>query len=212
MTAQSVAEYSSVELALAEHLAAAIAHADPGLTKRMRTDPAAHLDLVVLTARAHTQTTRMLQSAVTAARSAGHSWEAIGRALGMTRQAAQQRFGAGAASTSTQDTVSGAERRIISPLTAVDEIEVLNRAGRAGWHSVGFGALYHVVERSDRQWEHIRVLALGRQRRRLEQDGWQRIGSMWFPWTYYKRSLGLPVERGTDVPAVLSMAHRRAPK
>src|SRR5690606_3620807 len=102
-----------------------------------------------------------------------------------------------------EDTSSGTERRIISPLTATNEMEVLNRAGRAGWHSVGFGALYHVVERSDRQWEHTRVLALGRRRRRLEQEGWERIGSMWFPWTYFKRPLDLPAELGTDVPAVL---------
>jgi hypothetical protein len=35
-----------------------------------------------------------LRVAVTGARHAGHSWEAIGRLLGVSRQAAQQRFAA----------------------------------------------------------------------------------------------------------------------
>jgi len=67
-------------------------------------------------------------------------------------------------------------------------MEVLEREGRMGWHSVGYGTLYHLVEKSSVQWEHRRVLAsLGPRRRRLESEGWQLIGTMWFPWAYYKR-------------------------
>ena len=74
-------------------IARAIARLDPTIERRLETEPEAHLDLVVLTHRAHEEAGRLLRSAVTSARAAGSSWETIGSALGMTRQAAQQRFG-----------------------------------------------------------------------------------------------------------------------
>jgi hypothetical protein len=30
----------------------------------------------------------------------------------------------------------------------------------------------------------------------LEAKGWERIGTMWFPWTYLKRPLDAPAEPG----------------
>src|SRR5262249_12783857 len=75
----------------------------------------------------------------------------------------------------------------------------LEKAGREGWHLVDFGTLRHVVEASDQQWEHRRVpLSLGARHRRLEEEGWQGVGS-WLPWRYYKRPLGLPPEPATHV-------------
>jgi hypothetical protein len=51
------------------------------------------------TARQHAAAAdRDLAAAVTRARQAGHPWSAIGARLGITRQAAQQRFGAPASS------------------------------------------------------------------------------------------------------------------
>ncbi len=78
---------------LADLLAQAIAKIDPTIGRRLDTDPQAHLDLIVLTSRAHAETRALNLSAVSSARSAGWSWEAIGTALGMSKQAAQQRFG-----------------------------------------------------------------------------------------------------------------------
>ena len=75
---------------LDELLAHAIAAAGPGL-EGLPDDPGAHLELVARTDRAHRRTVEMLRAAVLAARAAGHSWDAIGGALGTTRQAAQQR-------------------------------------------------------------------------------------------------------------------------
>ena len=65
----------------------------------------------------------------------------------------------------------------------------LAEAGRCGWHSVGFGMLFHTLGSSDAQWEHHRELfpAPGT-RRRLEADGWGPVGS-WFPWGYWTRPL-----------------------
>lgn len=143
------------------------------------------LELVDVTARAGTETRSLLGEAVTSARAAGASWDAIGRVLGMSRQAAHQRFGR----TRDQDDAPGT--RILGPVTAASEMEALRQAGRHGWHSVGFGAYQHTLERSATQWEHrrIRVGAVGT-RTRLEQEGWQVIGT-WFPWVYLKRETGI---------------------
>ncbi|MDX6276037.1 MAG: hypothetical protein QOJ72_165, partial [Nocardioidaceae bacterium] len=56
---------------LADLLANAIARMDPTIGRRLDTDRQAHLDLVVLTSRAHTETGNLVRSAVSSARSAG---------------------------------------------------------------------------------------------------------------------------------------------
>jgi hypothetical protein len=69
---------------------------------------------------------------------------------------------------------------------------VLNRLGKYGWRSVGFGTLYHRVSKTDLQWEHRRVYATHLFRRKPEAEGWERIGSLWFPWAYFARCTGQP--------------------
>lgn len=144
------------------------------------------LELVDVTAKAGAETRSLLGEAVTSARAAGASWDAIGRVLGMSRQAAHQRFGRAV----DQDETPG--RRVIGPVTAFTEMDALRNAGLHGWHSVGFGAYQHTLEQTPTQWEHrrIRVVATGT-RSRLEQEGWVVIGT-WFPWVYLKRDLGTP--------------------
>lgn len=172
-------------------VAQAIARLDPGLEDRLGVDPQAPLDLVVLTHRAHDEVGSLLRAAVVAARSAGHSWEAIGVSLGMTRQAAQQRFGR----IVEEEDDRGENRRLVG-LTAMREIEELDEWGRHGWHSVRFGPMFHDVQRSSVQWEHRRAVVGGRAARDLENDGWERIGTLWFPWVYFKRTTGRPAEPG----------------
>jgi hypothetical protein len=144
------------------------------------------LELVDVTAKAGAETRSLLGEAVTSARAAGASWDAIGRVLGMSRQAAHQRFGRAL----DQDETPG--RRVLGPVTAFTEMDALRTAGLHGWHSVGFGAYQHTLEHSPTQWEHrrIRVVATGT-RTRLEQEDWMVIGT-WFPWVYLKRDLGTP--------------------
>ncbi|KZM33984.1 hypothetical protein [Oerskovia enterophila] len=178
-------------------LAEAVAAADPGIGDRIATQPAAHLELVALTARAHLATEELLATAVSSARSAGHSWEAVGTALGITRQAAQQRFGRPAgpgdgAPGLVDDLIAGAvpgDTRTLAPVTALTEMAALEVYGRHGWRSIGFGAAFHTIERTIQQWEHKRVYVLGASRFGLEAEGWERIGT-WFPWVYYARGLG----------------------
>lgn len=180
-----------LDLEFSDVVAKAIAHLEPGLDKRLRDDPQAHLDLVVLTRRAHDEVGLLLGSAVAAARAAGWSWEAIGSSLDMSRQAAHQRFGR--LSEAAPGTSEG--RRLVG-LTAMGEMDTLADWGRRGWHSVGFGPMFHDIIKSDVQWEHCRVVVGSRAARGLERNGWERIGTMWFPWIYFKRSTGRPAESG----------------
>jgi hypothetical protein len=170
----------------------AIGDGRAGLMEALETDPKSYLVLVDAAHVGADEAGRLLREAVASARNAGHSWEAIGAVLGVSRQAAQQRFG------TSGDAVAGPNERVLYPLTAFTEMAALAKAGREGWHLVRFGPLHHVVEASDQQWEHWRdPLSLGSRRRRLEEAGWQGIGA-WFPWRYYKRPLGLPPETAGD--------------
>jgi hypothetical protein len=174
-----------------EAVAAAVTAGREDLIEQLETDPESYLVLLDAAQVGAGETTRMLREAVTSARNAGHSWEAIGGVLGISRQAAQQRFGGAEAPE------AHGNQKVLFPLTAFTEMAALEKAGREGWHLVGFGMLRHVVEASDQQWEHRRVpLALG-SRRRLEADGWQAVGG-WYPWRYYKRPLGLAPAPATD--------------
>lgn len=175
----------------ADLIARAVARVDPTLERRLEREPEAHLELVLLTRRAHEVTNQLLHDAVASARASGSSWEAIGSALGMSRQAAQQRFGR-----RLQPIPGTAEHRQLVGLTAFNEMDQLNAWGRHGWHSVRFGPLFHDVEQSDQKWEHARAVIGGRKAKELEGEGWERIGSHWFPWVYFKRPLDQSAEPG----------------
>lgn len=168
---------------MTEGLADAVA--DAVLGDLVDVDRQDHLVLVRRCEDASLATRDLLLQAVNSARGAGHSWSAIGEVLGMSRQAAQQRFG-GAASTTEDD------ERWLGPVTAFDEMEELAIAGRLGWRTVSAGLLRHRVVRTDTQWEHRRVL-WRKAPSSYEQDGWQ-VGCRAFPWVYLVRDSGLPVE------------------
>lgn len=150
-------------------------------------DPGDHLAIVSRAAAAEALARDLLKQAVSAARSSGHSWAAIGDQLGLSRQGVQQRFGT---RTTTED---ASECRWLGPVTAFDELRELELAGRLGWHTVEAGMLRHKMIRTPTQWEHRRVVWTGPLRRH-EQDGWQ-VGCRAFPWIYLIRDLGVPPER-----------------
>ena len=144
------------------------------------------LALVERANRANLVTRDLLQQSVSAARSAAHSWAAIGDVLGLTRQAAQQRFGA------VSDGPDGPDTRWLGPVTAFDELPELELAGRKGWRTVGAGMLKHKMVRTPTQWEHRRVV-WSRLPSSYEVDGWE-VAVRAFPWIYLVRDLGLPAE------------------
>lgn len=164
---------------------------NPTLADRLEHDLDSYLDLIDATQQGSHEINRLLHAAVTSARLAGASWDRIGQRLGISRQAAQQRFGQIPAQ---RERIGTETTRRLTPVTAFDEMEALREAGRHGWHSVGFGAYFHDLARSNEQWEHLRVGAFGARYKNLQQAGWQRIGSMWFPWAYYKRPTGRPAD------------------
>ena len=155
-----------------------------------------HLALVDRASRAHGATRDLLHQSVATARASGHSWAAVGEVLGLTRQAAQQRFGPTAdgrtADGRTADGPTEDDVRWLGPVTALDEMAELALAGRRGWHTVDAGMLKHKVVRTPTQWEHRRVVWT-RPAGAFEQDGWQ-VAVRAFPWLYLVRDLGIPAE------------------
>jgi hypothetical protein len=156
-----------------------------------RSEGGTELDLVRRTAAADAIVGDLLRQAVAAARSAGHSWAAIGATLGMSRQAVQQRFGSATDPADPDDEPGGPEQRWLGPVTAFDEMAELELAGRLGWHTVGAGMLRHRMVRTGTQWEHRRVVWV-RSPGGYERDGWQ-VGAKAFPWLYLVRDTGRPV-------------------
>lgn len=144
-----------------------------------------HLALIAAGARAEDEARSILHRAVLAARSGGASWALIGGELGMSRQAAQQRFGALVEAGGTAES-----ERWLGPVTAFDELAELEIAGRAGWRTVEVGVLSHRMVRTETQWETRRILwraSLATD----EAEGWI-VGCRAFPWIYLVRDLGVP--------------------
>ncbi|MFG3001757.1 hypothetical protein [Streptomyces sp. NPDC048340] len=169
-----------------EEIASAVLGATDGLAESLDSDPEEYLRLLAAARVGAEESSRLLREAVQGARSAGHSWDTVGGLLGVSRQAAQQRFSSKAPSATPEPGVPGGpEHRVISPVTAFDEMAELEAAARDGWHLVGYGPFHLVVEASDLVWKHRRVF--GAQRRRLKAEGWTQVGPGSFPWRYYKR-------------------------
>jgi hypothetical protein len=152
-----------------------------------------HLALIAAGARAEEEARSILRRSVVAARAGGASWGVIGRELGMSRQAAQQRFGGTPGGADLAAPAPGAgEERWLGPVTGFDEMAELELAGRAGWRIVEAGMLSHRMRRTATQWEHRRVMWRASFARE-EAEGWQ-IGCRAFPWIYLVRDLGVPAE------------------
>jgi malate synthase len=191
--ALSAAEAAAVRDGIAE----AVLGTPDGLRADLEVDPDAYLRLVSASRTAAEETSRLLRDSINGARAAGHSWDALGRVLGVSRQAAQQRFtSATKPATDHAGAIDQLERKVISPITAFDEMAVLADEGRHGWHIIDSGTLFHVLESSGHQWEHRRLLWTpgNGARRHLEAAGWSLVGDRTFPWGYYSRPLDTPAE------------------
>ncbi|PQZ59236.1 MULTISPECIES: hypothetical protein [unclassified Microbacterium] len=167
----------------------AIGHAvvaEAGVAEKTSLATEDHIALIAASARAEDEVRSILRRTVLSARAAGASWSMIGTELGMSRQAAQQRFGH-PSETVRQD----GNERWLGPVSVFDEMAELELAGLEGWHTVEAGASAHRMLRSDTRWEHRR--SVWRPIRAAERsEGWK-ISCTAFPWVYLVRDTGVPV-------------------
>jgi hypothetical protein len=132
----------------------------------------------------HKECGYLLEDAVYQAKRMKHSWASIGDVLGISRQAAQQRFNPNSVPVTDFDETT---TRRITGAHAFNEMALLQVEGKAGNHLVGFGPLFLIVQESSQQWEHKRVINLSwHAKDDLESKGWIYVGA-WLPFLYYKR-------------------------
>jgi hypothetical protein len=123
---------------------------------------------------------------VDAARRASFSWAEIGSLIGISKQAAQQRFGGGAG----EQAEPAADLIARSGATAFNELSILEEEGRQGRELIRTGLLSLLFRQTESRWEYRRVTALfpDQARVRLQRGGWAYVSS-WYPFHYFKRRL-----------------------
>lgn len=123
---------------------------------------------------------------IDAARRAGMSWSEVGDTLGITKQAAQQRFRSVAEADEGERAGAGADLEVRYGATAFTEMRMLEEEGRRGNELVGTGGLRLTFRRTDRAWEYQRTIGLTAPVESMERQGWAHVSS-WFPFHYFKR-------------------------
>lgn len=127
----------------------------------------------------------VLRRWVDAGRRAGMSWGDVGDVLGISKQAAQQRF-------RPEELAEGASPpdhiEVRLGAHAFNEVGILRQEGLKGHELVGTGPLALVFRRSDQPWEHRRLVALSVSLviSEMSRAGWTHVSS-WFPFHYFKR-------------------------
>jgi hypothetical protein len=126
-----------------------------------------------------------LQRWVTAGRRQGMSWSDIGEVLGISKQAAQQRF---RTELEVGDVVESDQIEVKLGATAFNEERLLEQAGRAGNELIGVGVLSLIFRKTSKLWEYRRVVAIVPHKTQLKfaKAGWTYAAS-WFPFHYFKR-------------------------
>jgi hypothetical protein len=126
---------------------------------------------------------------VDAGRHAGLSWSDIGEVLGVTRQAAQQRFARSSAFAGMAGEHPDDARTVVrTGMTAFNEVAALEEEGRRGNSLVGAAPLKLFFSPRGMPYENMRVTALRPSSviERYEADGWAYVLS-WFPFHYFTR-------------------------
>jgi hypothetical protein len=121
---------------------------------------------------------------IDAGRRAGLSWTEIGVLLGISKQAAQQRFGGPLAD---KPEAPAAEIEVRGA-TALNEMGLLEAEGGRGRELVAVGPLRLLFRQTALVWEYRRIVAIAPtgQMSRLRAQGWSHVAS-WFPFHYFKR-------------------------
>jgi hypothetical protein len=123
---------------------------------------------------------------IDAARRTGLSWAEIGEVLGISKQAAQQRFKPLGAEDDFE--VREDEEIVRLGATAFTEMEILRQEGRKGNELVRTGGWTLVFRQTDRTWEYRRRVGLATMTVGMEKAGWIYVSS-WGPFHYFKKAM-----------------------
>ncbi|CBT74651.1 MAG: hypothetical protein L0K41_07130 [Yaniella sp.] len=123
--------------------------------------------------------------AVSAAQESGLSWAKIGNALGISRQAAQQRFDSRRADAIQESPAI----RIVGPVSRDKEIEQINAAGKQNWKLIKSLHGEHVLELDNNNWQVKRVSIFSLRPLPSASEGWVPASTR-FPDCFYVRKLG----------------------
>lgn len=126
-----------------------------------------------------------LQRWIDASRRAGLSWTEIGAALGISKQAAQQRF---RTLEPVGDTPGDGEEIVRLGATAFNEMGMLRAEGQKGRELIRTGALTLVFRPTPVQWEYSRRVGGTGLISQMQEQGWM-LASSWLPFHYFKRPI-----------------------
>lgn len=121
---------------------------------------------------------------IDAARRTGLSWTEIGAALGISKQAAQQRFKGVDAGDEME--IGEGEEIVRLGATAFNEMTILRKEGLKGLELIRTGALALVFRPSSQTWEYKRRIGTATLTSEMKQAGWTYVSS-WLPFSYFKR-------------------------
>lgn len=121
---------------------------------------------------------------IDAARRTGVSWTEIGNVLGISKQAAQQRF----RPAETDDDLAEEKGVTVVRLgaTAFNEMAILREEGRKGNELIATGALMLRFRPTGHPWEYRRRIGAMAMPADMKAAGWIYVSS-WLPFHYFKR-------------------------
>lgn len=123
---------------------------------------------------------------IDAARRTGLSWTEIGNALGISKQAAQQRFRPAEISENLSEDDDTMIVRVGA--NAFNEMTILREEGRNGNELVATGAFTLTFRPTDHAWEYCRRIGGAGMKADMKDAGWSHASS-WLPFLYFKRPL-----------------------
>ncbi|MGS1091544.1 hypothetical protein [Corynebacterium sanguinis] len=128
--------------------------------------------------------TELEVQALLAAHNDGVSWSRIGKHLGVSRQAVQQRVDPNYRPAPELPPTS----RMLGPVDRNDEVEQLNAAGLQGWKPVKSEHGRHIMIKTDVKWEIQRVSIARLTAMPSAEAGWEAATTR-FPDCFYVREI-----------------------
>jgi hypothetical protein len=120
---------------------------------------------------------------VDASRRAGLSWTEICTLVGISTQAAQQRFGSGRA-----DDIENPDHIVRQGANAFNGMAILAEDGANRRELVGTGMLRLIFVQTDHAWKYCRTVGIGPDTEAMAAHGWQLVSS-WLPFHYFQRPM-----------------------